>query len=198
MCVLQNQIYRDLKLRFPGFTDPWEQRKLGELLDRISSSSDDSRLPRVAYEDINSGEVTLNKSIEALSREKSGVAFERGDVLYGKLRPYLRNWMLPQFAGIALGDFWVLRSKEIDSGFLYRLVQSDAFEKLANVSAGSKMPRADWRLVSGSFFLIPSNSAEQRLIGTLFRDLDDLITLRQRELDHAKLLKKALLQQMFV
>ncbi len=46
-------------------------------------------------------------------------------------------------------------------------------------------------------FRVPTLS-EQRAIGALFRDVDDLITLRQRELDHAKLLKKALLQQMFV
>ena len=124
--------------------------------------------------------------------------FKSGDVLYGKLRPYLHNWLLSQFMGIALGDFWVLRPIRIDPEFLYILVQSDSFDRLANVSAGSKMPRADWKLVSNSSFSLPCSSFEQRLIGTLFRDIDDLITLRQRELEHMKLLKKALLQQMFV
>ena len=172
------------KLRFPGFTDPWEQRKLGDIAERITNSCDDQELPRVAYEDINPDEGTLNKPIDKLDYEKSGIAFERGDVLYGKLRPYLHNWLLPQFKGIALGDFWVLRPKGIDSDFLYRLVQSDAFDRLANVSAGSKMPRADWHLVVESDFAFPKTLPEQRAIGSLFRDIDGLIALRQRELDH--------------
>ena len=147
---------------------------------RITDSCDDPALPRVAYEDINSGMGTLNKPQESLSHEKGGTAFECGDVLYGKLRPYLHNWLQPQFKGIALGDFWVLRPKDIDSGFLYRLVQSDTFDKLANVSAGSKMPRSDWKLVSRSVFWIP-DIPEQRTIGAFFSSLDDLVTLHQRE-----------------
>ena len=46
--------------------------------------------------------------------------------------------------------------------------------------------------------MVPRALPEQRLIGAFFRDLDDLIALHQRELDHVKLLKKALLQRMFV
>ena len=148
---------------------------------RVNDYCDCPEFPRVAYEDINSDEGTLNKPVNLLGRKKSGVAFERGDILYGKLRPYLHNWLLPQFKGIAIGDFWVLRPKAIDSGFLYRLVQSDAFDKLANISAGSKMPRADWKLVGNSIFRLPASPSEQRAIGAFFRDLDDLIALHQRE-----------------
>ena len=167
------------------------------MVSRITDSCDDPTLPRVAYEDINSDMGTLNKPLNGLSHEKGGIVFERGDVLYGKLRPYLHNWLRPQFKGIALGDFWVLRSKDVDSGFLYRLVQGDAFDKLANISAGSKMPRSDWKLVSRSVFWMPG-VPEQRAIGAFFSSVDDLIALHQRKLDHLKLLKKALLQQMFV
>ena len=176
----------------------WEQRKLGEVVDRATSVCSDSGLPRVEYEDINSDEGTLNKTVDELGRSKTGILFSCGDVLYGKLRPYLHNWLLPQFAGVAVGDFWVLSPRLVDPGYLYRLVQSDAFDRLANVSAGSKMPRADWSLVSASSFSLPLDTAEQRAIGSFFRELDDLIALHQRELDHLKLQKKALLQQMFV
>ncbi|HIR91295.1 MAG TPA: restriction endonuclease subunit S [Candidatus Limicola stercorigallinarum] len=200
--LLQKMFPRDgadvPELRFPGFTDPWEQRKLGDVVNRASSACDDAHLPRVEYEDINSDEGTLNKPIKKLGHSKKGIMFSPGDTLYGKLRPYLHNWLKPHFKGVAVGDFWVLKPKEIDSDFLYRIVQSDAFDKLANVSAGSKMPRADWSLISSSYFSMPHKATEQRLIGSFFRDVDDLITLHQRELDHVKLLKKALLQQMFV
>ena len=168
----------------------WEQRKLGDICERANVSCGDPNLPRVAYEDINSDEGTLNKPVCELDHEKSGAAFDCGDVLYGKLRPYLHNWLLPQFAGIALGDFWVLKPKKVDSEFLYRLVQSDAFDRLANISAGSKMPRADWKLVGGSLFWIPATIPEQRKIGAVFSRLDDLIALHQRKLESLTLAEK--------
>ena len=67
--------------------------------------SDEPDLPRVEYEDISSGQGTLNKDLAAKESAKTGIAFEPGDVLYGKLRPYLMNWLYPQFKGIAVGDF---------------------------------------------------------------------------------------------
>lgn len=141
----------------------------------------DPTLPTVEYEDINSGEGTLNKDLTSKSSHKTGILFEYGDVLYGKLRPYLHNWLFPQFVGIAVGDFWVLEPRNADGNFVYRLVQSKRFSALADISAGSKMPRADWNLISESEFSLPVSIAEQQAIGTLFNNLDSLITLHQRE-----------------
>ena len=186
------------RIRFSGFTDAWEQRRLRDITERVTAACDDAKLPRVEYEDIDSGEGTLNKPIGNLGHSRAGVAFLRGDVLYGKLRPYLHNWLFPQFEGIALGDFWVLRPKAVDPSYLYRLVQSSAFDELANISAGSKMPRADWHLVGDANFALPPNSVEQRKIGTLFSCLDDLIALHQRKLNVLKNVKKSLLEGMFV
>ena len=186
------------EVRFAGFTDPWEQRKLGELATRITAMSSEAELPRVEYEDINSGQGTLNKDLSAKESSKTGIEFLPGDVLYGKLRPYLMNWLYPQFRGIAVGDFWVLRPNDTDSSFLYRFVQSERFQYNANISSGSKMPRADWSFVSEDDYLVPSNREEQRLIGTTFQQLDNLITLHQRKLELLKNLKAALLDKMFV
>lgn len=126
-----------------------------------------------------SGAGRLNKDIYAKQSSKSGIAFHRGDVLYGKLRPYLQNWLLPTFDGLAVGDFWVLQPQNADSSFLYRLIQSRQFDEVANQSTGTKMPRADWKLVSKTVFSIPSNISEQAAIGTYFTALDNLITLHQ-------------------
>ena len=186
------------EIRFPGFTDSWEQRKFSDLTDRVSIQSSDPDLPQVEYEDIISGMGMLNKDLRDKEGGKTGIKFYAGDVLYGKLRPYLMNWLYPQFNGVAVGDFWVLRATECDSSFLYRLVQTDSFQRLANVSSGSKMPRADWNLISQSFFAVPADHAEQKAIAKSLAELEDLITLHQRKLEHVKLLKKALLQQMFV
>ena len=169
------------EIRFAGFTDPWEQRKFSNLTDRVSMQSSDPDLPQVEYEDIVSDEGTLNKDLRDKEGGKTGIKFYAGDVLYGKLRPYLMNWLYPQFNGVAVGDFWVLRATECDSSFLYRLVQTDSFQRLANVSSGSKMPRADWNLISQSFFAVPADYAEQRVIAKSLAELDNLITLHQRK-----------------
>ena len=138
-----------------------------------------SELPRVEYEDIISGIGLLNKDITKKQSNKSGLLFSQGDILYGKLRPYLKNWLIPSFSGIAVGDFWVLKPENSDSGFIYRLIQTKQFDNVANQSTGTKMPRADWKLVSNTMFYVPILITEQVIIGRCFSVLDNLITLHQ-------------------
>lgn len=184
-------------IRFAGFTDAWEQRKLSDLVERGSTFGAEKELPRVEYEDIISGTGKLNKDIYTKVSNKAGLKFRAGDVLYGKLRPYLKNWLLPSFSGLAVGDFWVLQPQNIDSRFLYSLIQSDRFDEVANQSTGTKMPRADWNLVSKTEFAIPSSMKEQGQIGQFLLDLDNLITLHQRKYDKLMNIKKSMLEKMF-
>ena len=185
-------------LRFKGFTDPWEQRKFEEIAVRSSVMSDKKGLPRVEYEDIISGAGRLNKDIKLKESEKVGIVFHKGDVLYGKLRPYLQNWLLASFNGLAVGDFWVLQPQNTDSSFLYRLVQSQQFDEVANQSTGTKMPRADWKLVSKTKFAIPHSVDEQAAIGAYFEHLDTLITLHQRKLEKLVQIRKAFAERCFL
>ena len=184
-------------LRFKGFTDPWEQRKFEEIAVRSSVMSDKKGLPCVEYEDIISGAGRLNKDIKLKESEKVGIVFHKGDVLYGKLRPYLQNWLLASFNGLAVGDFWVLQPQNTDSSFLYRLVQSQQFDGVANQSTGTKMPRADWKLVSKTKFAMPHSVDEQAAIGAYFEHLDTLITLHQRKYEKLVNIKKSMLDKMF-
>jgi len=200
--LLQNMFPKDgedfPEVRFPGFTDAWEQRVFSDLVTRVSKSSDKNVLPRVEYEDIISSQGELNKNIFTKKSDKKGIEFELGDTLFGKLRPYLQNWLLADFKGIAVGDWWVLRPNEMDSKFIYSLIQSNKYETVANLSTGTKMPRSDWKLVSQTEFAVPTDIEEQAKIGQFFSSLDILITLHQRKLKHLQEQKKALLQQMFV
>ena len=139
----------------------------------------------------------MNKDVKLKGISKPGIVFNQGDILYGKLRPYLHNWFLPSFSGLAVGDFWVLQPKDADSSFLFRLIQGQQFDDVANQSIGTKMPRADWNLVSKTLFFVPTSIDEQALIGRYFRSIDNLITLHQRKLDKMKELKKAFLNLIF-
>ena len=163
------------------FTNAWEQRKFGEMANRRSEVSASGNLPRVEYEDIVSGTGTLNKDVFEKQSQKQGIVFHSGDVLYGKLRPYLQNWLLASFNGLAVGDFWVLEPQGLNSNYLYRIIQTKQFDEIANQSVGTKMPRADWKLVSKATFLNPASFNEQRLIGKFLKDIDSLLTLHQRQ-----------------
>ena len=186
------------KVRFAGFTETWEQRKFEKIAIRSSAMAVCSRsLPGVEYEDIISEQGILNKDIKTKRAVKIGIKFLPGDVLFGKLRPYLKNWLLPDFTGVAVGDFWVLQPSEIDSQYLYYLIQTPAFQEVSNQSTGTKMPRADWNLVANSMFFLPQNDDEQTCIGTFFRQLDRLITLHQRKRGRLENIKKAMLEKMF-
>ena len=180
--------------RFPGFTAAWEQRKFSDFALRESSIRlSSSEYPSVEYEDVVAEEGRLNKDVRLKETQKTGIVFEGSQVLYGKLRPYLHNWLNPDFTGVAVGDWWVLRPIGMNKKFLYRLIQTQRFDDVANQSSGSKMPRADWNLVSNTEFIIPSSLEEQRQIAEIFDSLDNLITLHQRKCDEEKQKKKALM-----
>ncbi|MCI6590421.1 MAG: hypothetical protein MSB12_04960 [Lentisphaeraceae bacterium] len=175
----------------------WKRNRFGEIATRKSTMGNAVALPRVEYEDVIPFSGFFNNDIFAKPSDKIGVQFSEGDVLFGKLRPYLGNWILAEFKGLAVGDWWVLRPKGIDSEFLYTLIQSPSFQDVANQSSGSKMPRADWSLVSETFFSCPNDPVEQRRIGSLFRSLDALIAGREKALEKLEALKKSMLLKMF-
>lgn len=186
------------KLRFPGFTDEWEQRKFEDIAQRMSNigtSNEDT--PSVEYEDVISEQGLLNKDVRQKAEIKTGIKFSEEEVLYGKLRPYLHNWLNPDFQGIAVGDWWVLKPVNADKNFLYRLIQTPQFDDMANQSSGTKMPRADWKLISCMELCIPTDMEEQERIGDYFSNLDHLITLHQRKCDSLKELRNGIIQRIF-
>ena len=185
-------------IRFKGFTDTWEQRKFSDFAQRESAVEVSSpNCPCVEYEDVIAEEGRLNKDIKLKETQKTGIKFDGTQVLYGKLRPYLHNWLNPDFTGVAVGDWWVLRPICIDKDYLYRLIQTKQFDDVANQSAGSKMPRADWNLISNTEFFVPISMEEQSKIAQAFTNLDSLITLHQRKLDKLHKVKRSLLERMF-
>ncbi|ENI8448950.1 restriction endonuclease subunit S [Listeria monocytogenes] len=184
-------------IRFKGFSEAWEQRKFIEIINRLSKTSNSSILPKVEYEDIIAEEGRLNKDISNKFDSRKGILFQPNNILYGKLRPYLKNWLYPDFKGVAVGDFWVFEAIEATPRFIYNLIQTDSYQKVANDTAGTKMPRSDWTKVSNSSFFIPKESSEQKRIGSFFKQLDNTIALHQHKLDTLKQMKKGFSQQIF-
>ncbi|EPE8814006.1 restriction endonuclease subunit S [Yersinia enterocolitica] len=185
------------EIRFKGFSGAWQEREFSDIATRVSIHHQSTCLPWVEYEDIVAGKGRFNKDIHQKKTFKAGLKFEADDVLFGKLRPYLKNWFLADFEGLAVGDFWVLRADNVASTFLFSLIQTNEFEFISNLSAGSKMPRSDWGLVSSSCFFVPKNISESNEIGNYFQKLDSLINQHQQKHDKLSNIKKAMLEKMF-
>ena len=120
--------------------------------------------------------------------------FYRGDVLFGKLRPYFRKVILAREEGICSTDIWVLRPKdEADSAFiLYLLASQDFIEEATNTSEGSRMPRANWRVMSDYEF--PDFTSHDRVkIGEFLSLFDEKI----KENRHASALLEKTSQSLF-
>ena len=136
----------------------------------------------------------------ANSNEQNSVksVFHKGDVLFGKLRPYLRKFALPEYDGVCSSEIWVLHPESnIDSTFLFYLIQSESFLAAANISSGTKMPRAEWSKVSNESFFIPELS-EQKRIADLLSTIDKRIVNASRSVNKMQSLKQGLLQQLFI
>lgn len=185
------------ELRFEGFESEWEKRKFKQIVTRETKMTDSKKLPTVEYEDIASGEGRLMRNVSMNEKGRKGIYFEPDYILYGKLRPYLNNWLYTGFEGIALGDFWVFTALKTSPLFDFYLIQSNKYQEVANISSGTKMPRSDWKIVSNTEFAVPKDFKEQQAIGEFLKPLDKIIGHRQKQLTKLQNFKQAMLLKMF-
>jgi type I restriction enzyme S subunit len=122
--------------------------------------------------------------------------FNRGDILFGKLRPYLKKYLQAPFDGVCSSEIWVLKGVGVSNEFLYQIVQTDKFIDLANQSSGSKMPRADWSVVENGTFSLPS-IIEQQKISRFLSLLDSRISTQNKIIEQLETLMQGLREKLF-
>ena len=178
----------------------WEHKAFGEVVKLSKSKYDPKKstdcFPCIELEHIaqETGQLTGNVPASNLGSTKN--KFKAGDVIFGKLRPYLRKYAQPNFDGVCSSEIWVFSpTKKIINPYLFQLVQTNQFISEANKSAGSKMPRADWGVVSEMVFPLPP-LPEQRKIAKILSTWDKAISTTERLIDNSKQQKKALMQQL--
>ena len=121
-----------------------------------------------------------------------------GDVMFGKLRPYLRKYAFVQKECVCSSEIWSLIPTDIViPKYLFYLIQSEAFMKAANVSSGTKMPRAEWSTIAKSGYLIPSKDDQQATVDIL-ETTDRIIVSHVASYDRLIEYKKGLLQRLFI
>ena len=142
--------------------DHWGVKRLKGLC-RLVTEKADSRSRAVALEHIESGTGRLVG--DSGEFEGEGTAFVRGDLLFGKLRPYLAKAWVADFDGEAVGDFHVMRpTRELSQRYLlYTTLNRDFIQLVDGSTYGSKMPRASWDFV-GCMPVCEPSLTEQRAI----------------------------------
>jgi type I restriction enzyme S subunit len=150
---------------------------------RLLTEKTDTRINPIALENI---EGWTGKLIETETEfQGEGVAFHAGDVLFGKLRPYLAKVYLASMPGEAVGDFHVIRpGASLSSRFLqYQLLTNEVIDLVNGSTYGAKMPRASWTFLGSLVAPVPPLE-EQPLIATFLdretAKIDALIAEQQR------------------
>ena len=186
--------------RLPGFGGEWETAPLSAIVSMRDSRISPSNLPGwtlcVELEHIGqgSGRLTPRGIGERVSTK---YRFKVGDILFGRLRPYLQKWWHADRPGVCSTEIWVLAAdtSKVDPAFAYAVVQAGRLNEAANVSYGTHMPRADWNVVSEVQIPLPP-LPEQRAVAAVLTDMDDEIVALERRLDKTRALKRGVMQQL--
>ena len=188
------------KLRFKGFEDEWKKYELDDIA-MISKSKYNPTKSNKTYKCIELEHIAQEDGRilgYVNSKEQNSIKnkFDSGDILFGKLRPYLKKYWISNFEGVCSSEIWVLKARKISNSFLYRIVQSEKFNNIANVSSGSKMPRADWNYMSSTIFLVPKLN-EQEKIANFLSKVDSIIEKQEKKVEYWNSYKKGMMQKIF-
>ena len=199
------------ELRFPGFTDPWEQRKLGEIAHRIirKNGGNQSNLPLTISAQYGLVDQRDYFNNQVASRDMSGYyLLQNGEFAYNKSTSGDSPWgavkRLTKYENGCVSTLYICFGlDEGDSDFLVTYYETDRWHKeVRMIAAEGARNHGLLNIAPSDFFetelTMPAEIEEQAQIGAFFQQLDSLITLHQRKLDHLKQMKKGLLQQMFV
>jgi len=181
--------------------DGWALKNLGDIcsvskerFDPLSSSAE-QRCIELEHVSQETGRLLGHLVTTDLRSQKA--VFKRGDILFGKLRPYLRKFWHATFGGVCSTEFWVIKADEgIRSEWLYWLVQSDLVVSAANKSTGTKMPRGEWKTVSETEIYVPRTEAEQTSIATILSDMDTEIDALESKLSKCRQLKQGMMHNL--
>ncbi|WP_157493900.1 restriction endonuclease subunit S [Fulvivirga imtechensis] len=179
----------------------WEYLEFGLFVQRSSTKydprTDEQQFPCIELEHIEQNTGRINGHINSKAQKSTKNKFSKGEVLFAKLRPYLRKYWLAEFDGVSSSEVWILRGVKgkCSSIFLFYLIQLHKFIELANRTSGTKMPRADWSLVSEYPFPLPP-LPEQQKIAQILSTWDKAISKTEQLITKKQERKKGLMQQL--
>jgi type I restriction enzyme S subunit len=187
------------ELRLPGFVGEWKENTLSGIVHLGKEKADPSKATDetqcIELEHVEAMSGRLIGTVQANRQRSAKAVFSAGDVLFGKLRPYLCKYYRASESGLCSTEFWVLKpvSNRVVSEYLCLMVQMPSFTKLCAMSTGSKMPRADWSTIRSAIVSYPETK-EQTAIAAVLSSADREIDLHRQALEQLKRQKNALMQ----
>ena len=200
------------ELRFPGFTDAWEQRKLGDVLILLKDGSHGTHkntsegVYLLSAKNIKNGRINIMPDDRIISWDDYNIIhknyeLQSGDILLtivgsiGETAIYNLEMKVTFQRSVA----FMRPNSKLKNGFLYTLINTDRFQnQLQTKQVVSAQPGIYLGDLASINITYPKNVSEQEKIYKIFKGIEHSITLHQRKLEHLQLQKKALLQQMFV
>jgi type I restriction enzyme S subunit len=178
----------------------WQIYEFDELATRMSErvKPQESRknYPCIELTHINQDIGTINGYTNSKEQKSTKNKFNTNQILFGKLRPYLRKFWKAEFEGVCSSEIWVFEGSELClNEYLFYVIQTHRFNQIANVSSGTKMPRADWNFISDYPFAIPE-IGEQKAIIDVISVWDNTISTIKQLIQAKKRYKKGLMQQL--
>ena len=206
---MSKQEERRPSIRFKGYTEPWEQRKLGEVSEKVKEKNSDNLYSSVLTNSAEFGIIPQRDFFDKdIANEKSLNGYyivKQDDFVYNPrisnhapVGPIKRNRL--NEVGVMSPLYYVFRTHNIENSYLATYFDATYWHKFMKLN-GDSGARADRFAIKDSLFIempIPFPPLpEQTAIGSFFKELDQLITLQQRELELMKEGKKTLLSKMF-
>ena len=189
------------EIRFKGFTDPWEQRRFGDVFEEYSEKNRADLPPLTIVQ--GSGTIRRDESERALQYDKASLpsykAVHEGDFIV-HLRSFEGGLEKANSQGIVSPAYHTFRGEGIDSRFYYayfrskKFIDTDLKPHVYGIRDGRSIDIEGMKTIEIPFTSYP----EQRLIGDAIGAINTLITLHQHELEKLQRIKKALLEKMFV
>ena len=165
----------------------WETQKLKYCVDlRLEKTADKSSpASYIGLEHVSSFTGTLCENYEAITDFNGDTLdFRGGDVLFGKLRPYLAKAYQAKNAGRCSSEFWVMNPTGIDGRYLLYYVLSNGFiSDIDHSTFGVKMPRAEWNYAGNEKIPLPPQKEQFRIVSyldTKCAEIDALITAKEK------------------
>lgn len=179
----------------------WSYHRLGECCRKISDNyepQNDGKKIYLGLEHLNSGFPSLAGKGNETDVRSTKNSFKENDVLFGKLRPYLRKAVLANFDGICSTDIFVIRAADkILPSYLIYLIHSDHFIKHAiATTSGVQHPRTSWSAIERFMIPVPSRS-EQKKIAHILSTIQRAIEQQERLIQVTTELKKTLMHKLF-
>ncbi|NIH57981.1 restriction endonuclease S subunit [Brooklawnia cerclae] len=187
------------RTRLPGFAGAWTPVIFGDIATPSKERSDPSVTSGrvVELEHISARTGRLIGDSDLASSVSLKTRFLKGDVLFGKLRAYLRKYWLADRDGYASTEIWALRPRTgvAISAFLRYVVEQDDFIEAASTAYGTHMPRSDWKVVSRYELELPTLD-EQAAIGLALQSSDAEIAALERRLEATRDIKQSMMQEL--